>query len=129
MPRQIVETPSTTLELADGILRIRSKGVETTRESLTQTFRVAMELSDGRRIAVQFDARLWPGSALGGWVHGISNLMENFTAVAMIIDSANPPDFGERLDPIDRLMIPFRVFTTEAEADAFLRPHVERPSK
>ncbi len=123
MPPEIVDTPSATLELVDGILHIRSKGVETTRASLTETFSAAMELSDGRRIAVQFDARVWPGSALDGWVHRISNLMENFTAVAMIIDPANPPDTGERLDPIDRLMIPFRVFTNEAEAAAFLQLH------
>lgn len=125
MPRQVIDTNSATLELVEGILHIISKGIETNLESITATFEAAMVLSQGRRIPVLFDARLWPGSTLDGWVYGIANLMANFTAVAMIVNPARPPEFGSRLDAIDRLMIPFRVFTEESEAASFLARHVE----
>jgi len=41
--------------------------------------------------------------------------------VAMLIDPESPPTLGSYPETIDRLLIPFRVFTEEAEAVAFLR--------
>lgn len=129
MGRQTIETSTTLVECTDNVLYIRSKGVQTTRQSLIVTFEAAMSLSEGRAIPVLFDARRWPGSAQDGWLQGISSLLDTFTAVAMLIDPTNPPDLGERIEPIDRLMVPMRVFTDEDEALTFLASVAPPPSE
>lgn len=68
-----------------------------------------------------FDARQWPGGDPEAWVAFISNSEKLFSSGAMLFDTSAPPVVGRFPEFIDRFVIPFRTFTDETEAMAFLR--------
>jgi len=69
-----------------------------------------------------FDARAWPGGDVGAWTTFVSEQESALTAVAMLFDAESSP--GSSPFFLDRLMVPTRAFTDEAEALAFLRTFV-----
>ncbi|MBK5268827.1 MAG: hypothetical protein JJE47_15510 [Acidimicrobiia bacterium] len=117
-----VETLATHVTLADGLFHIVSKGVVSTDESVSATIEAATRLAGGRRHPVLFDARIWPGGDPRGWLAVINQMRAVFSAGSMIVDPAMLESLSERFDPLGRLLIPFRVFTNEDEALAFLEP-------
>jgi hypothetical protein len=121
MTVQSLETAAVSLRFEGGILTIRSKGVHSTPESIDETFAAAKTLLDGARCPILFDARQWPGGDPEGWVTVISNAEEVFSAGAMLFDESAPSVVGRFPEFINRFLIPFRTFTDEAEAMAFLQ--------
>lgn len=116
-----IETPATSVTLADGIVTIRSKGVHSTLGSVEQTFAAVRELVGDDTCPLLFDARQWPGGDPQAWVKVIETLGEMFTAVAMMIDIAATADVGPFPKLIDRLVVPYRIFEDEDAALDFLR--------
>ena len=113
-----------TVWIDDGIIHIQAKGVASTPETMTETFTVVHDLTDGEPRPALFDARTWPTWPAVDrevWATFISGALPAFSAAAVIVDPASPPQSVAFPETIDRLMIPFRIFTDEAEALAFLR--------
>ena len=121
---EATETLATTVALIDGVLYIRSKGIVSTDESVTETIAAAMRLSEGRRHPVLFDARLWPGGDPRGWMTVINQMRTAFSAGAMIVEPSAFEALSQRFEAFGQLLIPFRVFKTEAEALAFIEPYI-----
>lgn len=121
---QAIDTLATTVALSDGILHIRSKGIVSTETSVSETIAAAIRLSDGQRHPVLFDARLWPGGDPRGWMSVINQMRTAFSAGAMIVDPGSFEALRERFAAFGQLLIPFRVFQTEAEARAFIEPYI-----
>lgn len=115
-----ITTTATSVWIADGVLHIESNGVRSTKDSVLETFDAVHTLIGGAPKPVLFDARKWPSGNPDAWVTVIERMQESFTRAAMLLDPADPVDVGEYPTVIDRLLIPFRVFTDEAEALAFV---------
>lgn len=107
-------------------MTIRSKGVHSTEESVDATFAAARQLRGSEPCPLLFDAREWPGGEPQAWVTVIGTLGEMFSAVAMLIDLAATADTGPFPKLIDRLVIPYKIFESEAEALEFLRDQLPR---
>jgi hypothetical protein len=120
MAANSLETAAATIRFEDGILVIRSKGVHSTPDSVSETLAAVRTLLQGARCPMLFDARLWPGGEPEAWVTFISSAEEMFSAGAMLFDESAPPVVGRFPEFIDRFVIPFRTFTDETEAMAFL---------
>ncbi len=112
---ETIETPATSVNLADGIVTIRSKGVHSTLGSVEETFDAVRELVGDDTCPLLFDARQWPGGDPQAWVKVIETLGEMFTTVAMMIDIAATADVGPP-KLIDRLVVPYRIFDEEDDA-------------
>ncbi len=74
-----------------------------------------------------FDVRNWSGGGPDVWNTSISNAISVFVAVAFVVDPESPPEMGRYPEAVDRLLIPFRVFSNEPEALAFLRRNDGEP--
>lgn len=118
-----IETEATVVKLADGIVTIRSKGVHSTQESVERILTSVRDLIGTKRHPMIFDARRWPGGDPAGWTTVISHIESMFTAVAMLV-STSETEIGPFPKVIDRLVIPFRVFTEESDAIAFAKTYV-----
>jgi hypothetical protein len=113
-------TTAASVWMDDGILHIESNGRPSTRESVSETLDAVRSIIGGAPKPVLFDARRWPKGDPEAWIAVIQRMQESFSAVAMLLDANSPGDVGEYPTVIDRLLIPFRVFTDEAEALASL---------
>ena len=122
---RVIETPATTVSFADGVVVIVSKGIESTAASVTATIAAALELGEGARHPVLFDARRWPGGDPGGWMSVINSMRTAFSAGAMLVDSDRYEVLRDRMDAFSRLLIPFTVFTDIEKAKTFLAPYVD----
>jgi len=121
-PDDAVETTTSYVWVDDGIIHIRPSGdVPSTAETVAETSGVIRELTNGVPMPVLDDVRNWPGANHGAWMTLVSNALSLFSAIAWVVDAESSPRLGAFPETIDRLMVPFRVFTDEAEALAFLR--------
>ena len=126
-PDDAIETRAATIWVEDGILISRSTGVPATTADIMETVGVVRDLTKGSRLPSLFDARKWPGpGSYEGQVASVRNVADSFTAMAMLIDAESPPPEGHVREAVDRLMFPFRLFTDEAEALAFLQGFLPR---
>ena len=117
-----VETSAATLWVDENILHIRSKGVVSTRDTVVETFEAVGTLTKGSPLPALCDVRMWASGDSESWLGFISAAPSSFTAVAVLVDPDRPPEMAGYPDAIDRLLMPFRMFTDEAEALAFLMP-------
>lgn len=108
----------------DGIIRIVSTGVKSTAESVEATFVDVRALTAGSREPILFDARKWPAADPKSWVRFISLIEDICSAAAVVIDPAITGELGRFPQLLNTLIIPFQIFTDEAEAMAFLRKHL-----
>ena len=120
-----IETQATTVSLRGGYLHIVSKGFASTAESVGETIAAASTLSEGAPLPVLFDARQWPGGDTDSWITVIKEMMSAFSVAAILVDEQQvPPNLATHAASVDRLLIPFRVFTDGAEARAFLASYL-----
>ena len=112
---------ATLVWLEDEIVHVEAKGVASTRDSAKEMFDSVHGLLDGALKPVLFDARNWPSGDSGMWATVVTNLQATFTAVAMLVDPESPAEVGQYPQIIDRLLIPFRIFTDKTEALTFLK--------
>ena len=120
-PDNAIEGIATLVWLDDEVVHVEAKGVASTRESAMEMFGTVNDLLGGTPKPVLFDARRWPSGDPEMWATIITNLKTTFTAVAMLIDPESPAEMGEYPSIIDRLLVPFRIFTDETEALTFLK--------
>jgi len=124
-PGDAIETTSWTVWLEDGMVMARSRGVSSTGESEDEFFSIVREFVDGTPRPLFYDAREWPGGDATAWAVAGSNMDSMLTAGAMLVE----PDSSAGKSPfaLDRLLIPFRLFTDPAEALTFAQRF--RPSE
>ena len=120
MDTQSVDTAATNVTYDGRLLTISSNGVHSTRASVDETLRVARELVGDTRGPMLFDARRWPGGDAEGWASVIASIGELFSTTAMLVSEEMVDEIGPFPDAIDRLVIPFKIFTDESEAKEFL---------
>ena len=112
--------------MRDGIVCIQRKDLPATRETTLEVFAAVADLTEGVPSPLFFDTR---GSSLinpSAWEAVVSRIASTFSAVALVIDPNPERQVTSFLDIINRLLIPVRGFTDEAEAVEFLRgaaPH------
>ncbi len=118
-----IETPATTVWYDDGIIRIRTKGIRSNETTLAATFDAVREVTGGAPGPVLADARAGMGWAPDAWGAFISGAAAAFTAIAVLVDPDDPdgPDPGSFREVIEKLFMPFRLFTDESAAVEFLR--------
>jgi hypothetical protein len=102
-----------------GLLHIVSNGIQSTAETVRETFAAARSLLTAPAPTL-FDARNWPRAGAGFWVTFIDLLPGTVSAGAILVEPAGRADLGGFPEAVNRLMVPFDVFTDEAEAKAFL---------
>ena len=121
-PDDAIETTTSVIWIDDGIIRIRSiADAPSTAETVAEMFAVIRELTDGVPMPVLDNVRNWPGADHGAWSTFVSDALSLFSAIAWVVDAESSARLGAFPEVIDRLLVPFRVFTDEAEALAFLR--------
>lgn len=113
-------TTATRVIREDGFIRVVGRGVEHTPATVQQTLSAIRELGDGQRVRILFDARSWGAAGVASWVEFLKNIEVVCTAAAVVVDSDEPIQVGAFPSTLDRLVIPFRSFTSETEARAFL---------
>ncbi len=84
-------------------------------------FVAVRDLIDGVPLPALIDLRKWWEGEAKGWETFVSNVLSLFSAVAYLVDPKSPPRLFGFPEAVDQLLIPFEVFTDEAEAMAFLR--------
>ena len=121
-PDNAVETATSFVWIDDGIIHIQStKGVPSTAETVADTFAAIRGLTSGVPKPVLDDVRGWPGANHGAWGAFVSKALSLFSAIAWVADAEAVPRLGAFPDTIDRLLVPFAIFTNEADALRFLR--------
>ena len=123
-PEDAIEVTQGTVWVEDGIVIARTRGVPGTRETVSEAFDVFRGLAGGVPAPLLFDARKWPGDDPAAWDTAVTNLESAFSAVAMLVDPESSAEVGPFPEVIHRLLIPFRIFTDEAEAMVFLRGYL-----
>lgn len=121
----IIETGGSEVWLEDDIVHVRSTGTRSTSESVSRTFDAIQLLAGRTPRPVFFDARSWPGGETPAWITAIERLPKFFTAVAILFDEESRPEVGHYPETIDRLVIPFRMFTDRNDAFGFLSTAAE----
>jgi hypothetical protein len=72
-PFQKVDTPEVTIGFDGHLLELRTKGVPSTEQGVTEAYGAIRSLTGGMVLPVLFDARGWPGGSPMAWmaaVHG-----------------------------------------------------------
>jgi len=119
-PDDAIDAISSLVWMEDGIIIARATGAPSTPESVAQVFAAIRDvIGEGSRRPYLFDARNWPGGDVGVWTTAVAEMESTLTAQAMLVEPESSVGKGPFF--LDRMPIPFRVFTDETEALAFLR--------
>lgn len=108
-----------------GVAHIESTGVASTAATVEETMTALETLLAGRRAPLLFDARKWPSGDTASWVRFISLVEKVCVAGAILMDAERPAEVGQYPEFLSRLLVPFSVFTSEADALAFLALHTD----
>lgn len=102
-----------------GLLNIVSNGTQSTEQTVRETFAAARSLLD-RPTPTLFDVRDWPRAGAGFWVTFIDLLPTTVSAGAILVGPEGRADLGGFPEAVNRLMVPFDVFSDEDQAKTFL---------
>jgi len=102
-----------------GLLHIVSNGTPSTKETVKESFAAARTLTQ-HPVPTLLDARQWPVGGSDVWVTFIDILGSVVSAGAVLIEPGNEAALGGFPRAVNRLMVPFEVFTAEDEATDFL---------
>jgi len=117
---ELIKTTATSIFIDDlGLLHIASNGVPSTKQTIAETFAAARTLTT-RPVPTLFDARKWPMGGADFWVTFIDLLPSVVSAGAILIEPDRATGLGGFPRAVNRLMIPFEVFTDEDQATEFL---------
>ena len=120
-PRDAIETTAMTFWFEDGIIFGQSNGTRISRETVSESLTVVSELTGGDVRPYLSDVRQWVGADIDAWAEVARNVMNVFSAYAMLLAPESSPIVRAFPNAIDKLLIPFETFTDEAEAVAFVR--------
>ena len=122
---QVITTTAASVYIDDqGLLHIVSNGTSSNKETLNETFAAARTLIE-QPIPTLFDARKWPMGGSDFWVAFIDALPSVVSAGAILIDPGASSALGGFPKAVNRLMVPFEVFTSDVEAVEFLLRFVQ----
>jgi hypothetical protein len=122
--REVIKTKASSVFFDDhGLLHIVANGTPSTEETVKETFAAARSLA-AHPIPTLFDARKWPIGGPDFWVAFIDALPSVVGAGAILIETDASAELGGFPRAVNRLMVPFEVFTSEEEAVAFLLRYV-----
>ena len=107
----------------EGIIHFRAMGIRSTAASVERNFRFAHKLAGGTPVPFLFHAENWPSGDAMSWRRFIDVIESVSSAVAVIMPEADRPKMGRFPELLDALVVPFRMFTEEDDAMAFLRVH------
>jgi hypothetical protein len=107
----------------EGIIHMVALGVESSDDTVGESMELVTDLIAGTPAPIFFDARNWPSGDAHSWARFIAQIESVCSAGAVLVDPENPPRLGKYPSLLDALLIPFRVFTDENEAMAFLHTH------
>jgi hypothetical protein len=102
-----------------GLLHVVSNGVPSTKRTVTESFAAARTLIT-HPVPTLFDARKWPMGGADFWVTFIDLLPSVVSAGAILIEPDRATGLGGFPRAVNRLMIPFEVFTDGDQATEFL---------
>jgi hypothetical protein len=116
----MIKTTASSVYLDDqGLLHVVSNGGASSASTVKETFAAARTVID-RPVPTLFDARLWPVAGSDFWVTFIDELPSVVSAGAILIAADDAAALGGFPRAVNRLMVPFEVFTQEEDAIAFL---------
>lgn len=122
---QVITTTAASVYIDDqGLLHIVSNGTSSNKETVNETFAAARTLIE-QPIPTLFDARTWPIGGSDFWVAFIDALPSVVSAGAILIDPGTSSALGGFPKAVNRLMVPFEVFTSDVEAVEFLLRFVQ----
>jgi hypothetical protein len=117
---ELITTTAASVFVDDhGLVNIVSNGTQSTAQTVRETFAAARSLVTVPTPTL-FDARNWPRAGAGFWVTFIDLLPATVSAGAILVLPAGRADLGGFPEAVNRLMVPFDVFTDEGEARTFL---------
>ncbi|HEY4606870.1 MAG TPA: hypothetical protein VIH55_04400 [Acidimicrobiia bacterium] len=121
---EAIESTAASVFMDDrGLLHIVSNGTPSTKTTVRETFGAARTLTE-HPVPTLFDARRWPVGGSDFWVAFIDVLPSVVSAGAILIEPDEVAGLGGFPRAVNRLMVPFEVFTEEDEAIAFLVPFI-----
>lgn len=107
----------------EGIVHMVATGVPSTAQSVEENMRLVHDLTDGKRAPIFFLAEKWQYGDPASWGRLIELIESVCSAAAVLMPEANWPKMGRFPELLDALVMPFRMFSDEAAAMAFLRSH------
>lgn len=118
--REVITTQASEVSLDEhGLLHIVSNGSPSTDETVEETFAAARSLIE-HPVPTLFDARKWPIGGSDFWVKFIDSLPSVVSAGAIVVEPDDAAGLGGFPKAVNRLMVPFEVFTAEEAAVEFL---------
>ncbi len=120
----VFETSNGYVSLAGGILILRAKGGQSTVPSFTEALDVIGRVGGGVPRPALWDVRLWRGVTPEAWGYLTPRIARLISVVAMLVSPDQHHLVGPFPDVIDRLLVPFRVFTDRQEAMEYLNAFV-----
>ncbi|MGH8912995.1 MAG: hypothetical protein ACRDZM_00575 [Acidimicrobiia bacterium] len=126
MSRKIETQAATVFADDQGLLYIVSNGTPSTDRTVKETFAAARTLTI-RPMPTLFDARQWPIGGSDFWVTFIDELPSVVSAGAILVDPDDEAALGGFPRAVNRLMVPFEVFTEQDAAVVFLRQFANHP--
>jgi len=134
-PGDAIETIGSFVWLEDGIVFTQAKGITSTYETIDQLFRVVRDLMGGRPGPLLHDNQNWAPRPANLWPTVVGEMQATCTAAVMLVSPESESEVGPFPEVIDRMVVPFKVMTDEAEALAFLQrflpgelPNLEPPN-
>lgn len=127
---QLVQTAFSRLTLCDdGILEAQPLKTKQPRtgELLNETLDAIAGLTKGESHPVLWKATGTLPLRPGGWQAIVGRVERLVTAIAIVVTSEEEPLLGAFPATMDSLLVPVRVFTSEAEARAWLLQFVASP--
>ena len=107
----------------EGIIHMRATGVRSTEDSVDYNLGLAYGLAGGEPAPILFHAERWPSGDAASWRRFIDMIESVCSAAAVLMPESDWAKMGRFPELLDAMVIPFRMFTTEDEAMAFLRNH------
>lgn len=108
----------------EGIVHFVATGVASTADSSAENMGVVKELTAGGKAPMLFDIRRWSSGDPGFWLQFVNTIESVCRAGAAVVDSDVVEKLGAFPASIDSMLMPFRVFSEEEKALAFLRTHL-----
>ncbi len=108
----------------EGIIHIVATGAASTADSTAETLGVVGELTAGGKAPILFDVRRWPSGDAAFWSLFVNTIESVCLAGAAVVDPQAAASLGAFPSAIDSMLVPFRVFSDDDEALAFLRTHL-----
>jgi hypothetical protein len=105
------------------IVHMVATGMRSTEQSVEHNLRSVAAMTGGKRVPILFHAEKWQSGDAASWRRLIELIESVCSSAAVLMPEADWSKLGRFPELLDSLVIPFRMFSDEAAATAFLRSH------